>query len=122
MLRQNDLPKIALPAAAVCMWRHASKTATCRGIHFGLTLEQFAHVAGLRCLFCGVSPGPREVVRGRSATMHEVVRIVHDQGFSYDNAAPCCEPCLAAKADLDAREFVLRCKQVASWHKHLGIF
>jgi 5-methylcytosine-specific restriction endonuclease McrA len=119
--RCDSEPGLEMPTERL-LWRRARRQALSRGVGFDVDFDQFEHVAQMSCMFCNTPPKNRDVGRGRMIAMHNVVRIVHDQGFDYNNIAPCCPRCLVIKGDMDARTFVTYCRTVVAWHARLRVF
>lgn len=102
-------------------WRRHCRSAAANDISHDLVLEDYVHVASLNCLFCGAAPTNHKVGT-QYVALHNVIRVVHSEGFTHDNSAPCCLRCEATLGTMDVREYIAHCRQVVNWQTILGFF
>jgi hypothetical protein len=83
-----------------------------RNLSFELTMEQFKEITQKNCFYCDEEP--RNFFSGKSShrnggyTYNGLDRKDNNQGYTLDNAVPCCGKCNKMKSDLTFQEFVDR--------------
>lgn len=92
-----------------------------REIGFHLTREQFQHIIGLPCDYCG-SP-PTAIKRGKDIwsplIYNGIDRVDNSLGYTSENSVPCCKMCNAAKKAMPVQEFLDWIKRI--YHHRLEI-
>lgn len=84
------------------------KSAKQRGIHWGLTKQEFASLIFQDCAICGTKPKNKASDRLRMLTLPKyngVDRIVNDLGYVIGNVQTCCRWCNEAKKAKTVAEF-----------------
>ena len=77
------------------------RNAELRGLSFELSKEEFCHLTGQECYYCGIHPSNAVHGKGRHAIYdfmyNGVDRLDNSKGYTTDNCFPCCVTCNKAK-------------------------
>lgn len=91
-----------------------------RGIVFQLTACECGYLFRRNCFYCGYPPS--NVSRNRNDktvtfVYNGIDRLDNNNGYTVNNAVPCCVVCNRAKSLQSIDEFVERCKLIVDRHK-----
>ena len=92
-----------------CKFRDYKRKALIKGKCFELTLPTFQMLCNQPCFWCGLDGKPA----------HGVDRRDNTQGYTIQNAKPCCSVCNYGKNDTSEEDFINMCVKVAVKHSSL---
>lgn len=110
----------ALPGGEAALRRvagHYKGNAIRRGIAFLLSDQQVMVLLSSRCHYCGCPPALTAESKSKrsTASYNGIDRMDNAQGYTPENAVPCCHVCNYAKRDMPARDFLAWIERV---HAH----
>lgn len=110
--------KIRPDAAFRTVYRRYRNSAKERGIHWGLTEEQFRSIITQPCFY--TNRPPLSVSRAASGEVFEysgIDRLDSRQGYTVENCVPCCSAVNYAKRSLTYDQFLLLVREVVQCKK-----
>jgi hypothetical protein len=108
------LGTLSATAAMEALLRNYKGGAKTRGLHWGLTREQFFELTHQDCTYCGRAPASivnvnrKSGKKGVGATYvyNGIDRMDNSLGYEPSNCLPCCKICNLAKRDMARAEFI----------------
>lgn len=78
-----------------------------RNLPFLLTRDEFREIIFKNCIYCGIVPSRiKRTKSGSTVQYNGVDRANNKQGYSKENAVPCCTECNFAKGEMHADAFL----------------
>ena len=100
------------------LYRNSGKR---RGLCFALSVEQFKELTSGDCYYCGEKPLHEYWARRRCEKTENapyfcngIDRKDSSIGYTIENCVSCCSPCNIAKMEQSEKDFIDRCRRVAS--------
>lgn len=90
---------------AKIIWTKYRRHAKEREIPFALSVEDFAKLIFLPCLYCGDPPSNKHKRKYTTEKYNGVDRIDNTRGYFLENCAPACGPCNLLKNSRSIRQF-----------------
>lgn len=92
-------------AAFLCVKRNCAEK---RNLPWSITIDEWKHLTGLPCHYCGCSPSNHYKAGRRNGgyDYNGLDRVDNDMGYTLKNVVPCCKRCNHAKSDQSVAEFL----------------
>lgn len=87
-----------------------------RGLAFELSLEQFMHMSGGDCHYCGATPAMQVRTRrkrSKPSLMNGIDRVDNSVGYVLSNCVPCCTWCNEMKRHRPQDAFLAHVRRIA---------
>lgn len=103
-------------------FRKYREVAQAKGREFALTLEQFRDLTNAPCHYCGrvrtkTMKRTNSLGNAYERACNGIDRFDNSQGYTPENAVPCCEDCNRAKLTMSADQYVALCHLVSNRHQ-----
>ena len=111
--KELDYAKHKKDSASKSLYRHYKQNAKYKNREFSLTFDEFLNITSQNCFYCGRKPISELNYKNRSFYSYNGIdRKDNIQGYTKNNALPCCSDCNYFKSNLDYDKFLEMIKRI----------